>query len=73
MQHNDGTPIPERDRARIFEPLVGTTETSSSIVSTNMGLGLYIVRQVVQAHGGTIDVESSEATGTSFTAKLPRF
>jgi signal transduction histidine kinase len=71
--HNDGPPIPERDRARIFEPLVSTTETSSPIVSTNMGLGLYIVRQVVQAHGGTIDVESSEATGTSFTAKLPRF
>ena len=70
--HNDGPPIPERDRARIFEPLVSATETSSPIVSTNMGLGLYIVRQVVQAHGGTIDVASSKAAGTIFTAKFPR-
>jgi len=70
--HNDGPPIPERDRARIFEPLVGTTETSSPIISTNMGLGLYIVREIVQAHGGTIDVASSESAGTIFTAELPR-
>jgi hypothetical protein len=70
--HNDGPPIPENDRARIFEPLVGATETSSPIISTNMGLGLYIVRQVVQAHGGTIDMASSESAGTIFTAKLPR-
>jgi signal transduction histidine kinase len=70
--HNHGHPIPEHDRARIFEPLVGTAETSSPIISTNMGLGLYIVRQVVQAHGGTIDVASSETAGTIFTANLPR-
>ena len=70
--HNDGPPIPENDRARIFEPLVSATETSSPIISTNMGLGLYIVRQLVHAHGGTIDVASSESAGTIFTAKLPR-
>jgi signal transduction histidine kinase len=70
--HNDGPPIPEQDQARIFEPLVGYSETSSPIVSSNMGLGLYIVRQIVQAHGGTIDVTSSESAGTTFTARLPR-
>ena len=70
--HNHGPPIPEADRARIFEPLVGVAETSSPVVSTHMGLGLYIVRQIVQGHGGTVDVESSESAGTTFTATFPR-
>jgi signal transduction histidine kinase len=71
--HNAGPPIPAYDQTRIFEPLVGTKDTSSPIISTNMGLGLYIVRQIVQAHGGTIDMESSKSAGTTFTAQLPRF
>jgi phosphoserine phosphatase RsbU/P len=37
-----------------------------------MGLGLYVVRQIVQAHGGTIDLESTESAGTAFTLRLPR-
>lgn len=36
-----------------------------------MGLGLYICSQVVKAHGGTIEVTSSEAAGTEFVARLP--
>jgi signal transduction histidine kinase len=70
--HNDGPAIPVAEQARIFEPLVGASATSSPIISSNMGLGLYIVRQIVQAHGGTIDVASSESAGTTFTARLPR-
>lgn len=71
--HNDGPTIPPQDLARIFEPMVRTGETSSPVVSTNMGLGLYIVSQVVKAHGGTIRVKSTEADGTRFIAQLPRF
>jgi two-component system sensor histidine kinase/response regulator len=37
-----------------------------------LGLGLYIVRQIVMAHGGQVSVESSEATGTTFRVRLPR-
>jgi len=37
-----------------------------------MGLGLYIVRQIVQAHRGTVELESTESAGTSFILKLPR-
>lgn len=70
--HNYGPPIPESDRPRIFEPLVRVAETSSPAISTHMGLGLYIVRQIVQAHGGTIAMESTESAGTTFTAKIPR-
>ncbi|MGI4802251.1 MAG: ATP-binding protein, partial [Janthinobacterium lividum] len=38
----------------------------------NLGLGLYITKEVVVAHGGTIEVTSSEMEGTTFTARFPR-
>jgi phosphoserine phosphatase RsbU/P len=38
----------------------------------NLGLGLFITQEVVQAHGGTIQVASSEEKGTTFTARFPR-
>lgn len=36
-----------------------------------MGLGLYIVRQIIDAHAGTIEIESHENKGTKFIIKLP--
>ena len=38
----------------------------------SLGLGLYIAERIVSAHGGRIDVESSEEAGTTFTVRLPR-
>jgi signal transduction histidine kinase len=40
--------------------------------STSLGLGLFIVKEVVSAHQGTIEVSSNEADGTTFTVVLPR-
>jgi signal transduction histidine kinase len=37
-----------------------------------LGLGLYIVQQIALAHGGSVDVESDESHGTTFTVRLPR-
>jgi len=38
----------------------------------HLGLGLYIVDKIVEAHGGSIDVRSSEREGTTFAVSLPR-
>jgi signal transduction histidine kinase len=70
--HNQGPPIPDHDRQRIFEPLVSVAETSSPHAPPHMGLGLHIAREIVQSHGGAIAVESSEAAGTTFKVSLPR-
>ena len=70
--HNLGEPIPPELMALIFEPFTrgGRAETSSP--RRNLGIGLFIVRHVVLAHGGTIEVSSSAAEGTRFVVRLPR-
>jgi len=67
---NWGTPIPPALRGRLFEAMVrGNSEPSAQ---RSVGLGLYIVHQIVMAHGGDVSVESSAALGTTFTATLPQ-
>jgi signal transduction histidine kinase len=71
--HNEGEHIPENALKRIFEPMVRQpTEDGSDKNRTGMGLGLYIAREIVTAHGGTIGVTSTEQDGTAFTVTLPR-
>ncbi len=71
--HNDGPSIPESALHRIFEPMVRQQAPESADKNTTgMGLGLYIVREVVAAHGGTIGVTSTKKDGTTFTIRLPR-
>lgn len=63
--HNTGPAIPEAIRAALFEPMVrGVTGGDRRSV----GLGLFIVREIVQAHGGSVSVASSTEEGTVFTA-----
>jgi signal transduction histidine kinase len=69
---NDGAPIAEDTIGTIFDPLVRSADEELGQPSTSLGLGLFIVKQVVDAHGGTIEVTSSEADGTLFTVVLPR-
>ena len=68
--HNDGIPIPQAEVHRIFEPLRQTDNGSKR--TEGLGLGLYIAAAIVKAHDGTVDVQSSKETGTTFTVRLPR-
>ncbi len=71
--HNDGVPISEGAVVQIFDALVRSGEgENAELQSNNLGLGLYITKEIVSAHGGTIKVTSSEKLGTTFTAIFPR-
>jgi len=70
---NAGEAIPPELLPTIFDPLVRSASEKYGLVRKgSLGLGLYIVREVVHGHGGTIDVESSEDAGTVLTIRLPR-
>lgn len=71
--HNPGAPIPAKARERIFEPFQrGSTQETDQGADQGTGLGLYIARRMAEAHGGSVDVESSSEEGTTFTVRLPR-
>ena len=70
---NKGVPIPQERLRMIFDSFIRSTgERQEPAGSTHLGLGLYITREIVVAHGGTIDVTSSEQDGTRFVASIPR-
>ena len=69
---NNGDVIAPSEIEQIFEPLKRGTETEEGYEEENhLGLGLYIVREVVKAHGGEIDVCSKQGE-TAFSVRLPR-
>jgi signal transduction histidine kinase len=63
---DDGHGIDERDREHIFEPFYTTKPAGQGT-----GLGLYISFEIVQWHGGTIQVDSKPGLGTKFILDLP--
>jgi signal transduction histidine kinase len=67
--HNQGPSIPDTLIATMFDPLIRGRNTTDS---SGIGLGLFIVDQIVTAHKGTIAVTSSEDSGTTFVVRLPR-
>ena len=72
--HNDGHPIPPEDQERIFEPMERGRlgQDGQRRHSSGLGLGLYICREIVRAHRGTLQLDSTEGAGTTFTVTLPR-
>jgi sigma-B regulation protein RsbU (phosphoserine phosphatase) len=69
--HNDGPPIPDSLRAVLFDPFRRGSRDSRAANTAGLGLGLYISRELVLAHGGDIDVRSSADAGTTFRVTLP--
>lgn len=65
---DEGPGIAPKDQSRIFERFVQLTPQRSS----GFGLGLWIVRQIVDAHGGRLSLESQLGSGSTFTVTLPR-
>jgi signal transduction histidine kinase len=63
---DDGCGMTEDARAHVFEPFFTTRAAEGGT-----GLGLAVVRAIVQAHGGTVSVASQVGTGTRFTVDLP--
>jgi signal transduction histidine kinase len=71
MFSNTGSYIPPEDLPHIFERFYRVEKSRARDVEGS-GLGLAIAREVVQRHGGTIDVTSDPVMGTAFTVRLPR-
>jgi signal transduction histidine kinase len=65
--HNRGTPIPPNLIPTIFEPF-----SRGSTNELGLGLGLYIVSEILRSHGGTVGVTSTIDGGTLFTTRWPR-
>lgn len=63
---DSGKGIPPEFREKIFEPFFTTKSAGEG-----SGLGLHIVRQIVESHGGSIHVENSTGGGATFTVTLP--
>lgn len=67
---DDGAGVPEADRERVFERFVRLDEARAREAGGS-GLGLTIVRGIVEAHGGSISVDASRLGGARFTVRLP--
>ena len=68
--HNTGSVIPQEDLPRVFERFF-QVDRARARKGGSSGLGLSIVTEIVEAHGGTVRAVSSELAGTEFIVILP--
>ena len=67
--HNGGPSLPDKIRDRLFEAFHGIGD--GAVGRNGLGLGLFITERIVEAHGGRVEVHSTEEDGTTFTVLLP--
>ncbi len=66
--HNEGKAIPKENQPQLFERF---RRARGSETKTGWGLGLTVVKGVVDSHGGKVGIESAEGKGTTFSFELP--
>jgi signal transduction histidine kinase len=66
---DDGPGIADADQERIFRPF---ERAAADAKVSGFGLGLFIVREIVEAHGGALTLRSTPGRGSTFVAELPR-
>ncbi|NOK22401.1 PAS domain-containing protein [Corallococcus carmarthensis] len=69
---NEGDPIPAELLPRLFDPFKSGHLPDPGTKQRSLGLGLYIVSEIVQVHQGSVRVESVPGEGTTFTVRWPR-
>jgi signal transduction histidine kinase len=70
MVSDNGPGIHKEEMKHIFEKFYRGSESRQRVIK-GLGLGLYYVRQIVEAHQGTITARSSPGSGTQFIIKIP--
>jgi len=69
--HSRGPAIPADLLPRLFDPFqIGPRPPGTP--RRSIGLGLFVVKELVKAHDGEVSVESSDGAGTRFVVRLPR-
>ncbi|RKG69548.1 GAF domain-containing protein [Corallococcus exercitus] len=69
---NEGDPIPEELLPHLFDPFKGSRQADPGNKHRSLGLGLYIVSEIVQVHQGSVRVDTGLGQGTTFTVRWPR-
>jgi signal transduction histidine kinase len=67
---DQGMGIPAASQAQLFQRFYRAGNVNASNIS-GMGIGLYVVKEIVSRHGGDVRVSSMEHQGTTFTVLLP--
>lgn len=70
--HHVGSPLTERQIRALFDPSPSHEPRAPGSGPKCVGLGLFLSRRIVEAHGGSIRAESDAVLGTTLTAELPR-
>jgi PAS domain S-box-containing protein len=70
--HDQGYGIPAKALPRIFEKFYRVTDNEEVRNQTGTGLGLAMVKQIIDLHGGRVEVESEENRGSVFSVYLPK-
>ncbi|MFY0518691.1 HAMP domain-containing sensor histidine kinase [Lysinibacillus sp. UGB7] len=73
MVQNSGYGVKEEDIKRLFEPMYQADNARTKAGQRGTGLGLNIAKQIIEKHGGTVELVSQEGFGTAVLCWLPRY